>query len=121
MKLNAYHFFIILIALFVIYSITQYEHLNEDQIVRMKRVDFYNSTAGHPFNAEKELQMAKVMAKYNDVNCNIGINELAFNDKIICDNVYSPMMEDEKCQLLGKDFFQPSENRMQKTKCVIGN
>lgn len=119
MELNVYHFFIIFIILFIIYSATQYEHLNEDQIVRMKRVDFNNTMRGHPFDAEKEKQIAKVMAKYNDINCNIGINELAFNNKIICDNVYSPIMEDNKCKLLGMDFDHPSENRMQKTKCVI--
>ena len=120
MELSVYHLIILLLVLFAIYYMTQYEHLNEDQLVRMKRVDFRNSIAGHPNNLETELQMAKVMAKYNDVNCNIGINELAFNGNIICDNVYSPIMEDEKCQALGRDFVQPSQNRMQKTNCVIG-
>jgi hypothetical protein len=121
MELKSYHFFIILLILFVFYQMTQREYLNNAQLVHMKRVDLNNALADHANNASRELEIAKVMAKNDDVNCHIAVNETAFNDHILCDGKYSPIIEEDVCQNLGKEFNQPSRNKMQNTKCVMGN
>lgn len=119
MEFKSYHFFVVLLILFVIYQMSQREYLSNSQLVHMKRVDLNNSLAEHANNASRELEIAKIMKNNNDVNCSIGVNELAFNDNIICDGKYSPIIEESRCHSLGKQFNKTSRNKMQNTKCVM--
>ncbi len=91
--------------------------LNNEQIYDLNRINADYSRSDHQDYYKMNELAEKIGIKYPDVVCSAPVDELAFNDTIVCQGRFSPYVS--HCEEIGKDLNKNSYKSMQDTVCVI--